>query len=280
MRELSEVSGAKGDEKPVRGNRVARVVQFTDCHLGPTSEYCLAGVRTLNSFREVIADILGDRDLPDVLLATGDIAAHGKAEAYKTFTTIMEETAMSYAWLPGNHDDFMVMMEETTASPYWPMLELADWCLISLNSAVPGRVEGKLDAAELEFLNETLSANKDRFVALFMHHPPMNIGCQWLDRQQVANGDELAEIIRVHGNVRAIFTGHVHQQGSHRFRGIPLYTTPSTCFQFTPQRKDFAVDTLPPGYRWINLYDNGHLETDVVWIENTAEVVDTEVNGY
>ena len=66
--------------------RVARVLQITDCHLGPDPGYRLAGVRTLFSFDEVLARIARDEDDADLVMVTGDIAAHGSAKAYRTFT--------------------------------------------------------------------------------------------------------------------------------------------------------------------------------------------------
>ncbi len=274
------MDGAKLDQSTNLPRLVGRVIQLTDCHLGPTLEYCLAGVRTENSFREVLARMQAEAEAPDMVMATGDISAHGKDVAYQTFTRMMDDSGFSYAWLPGNHDDFSLMQEGLHASPYWPVLELGDWRLISLNTAVHGKVEGRLTASELAFLANCLAAEKDHPTLLFMHHPPMDIGCAWLDRQQVANGRELAALLKGYDNIKGIFTGHVHQMGEFDFGGIPLYTTPSTCFQFTPNQQDFAVDTLPPGYRWIDLFDDGRLATGVVWIDDTAEVVDTEVNGY
>ena len=265
---------------PGSANRAARLVQITDCHLGPTEEYCLAGVRTLNSFREVMARIRATGDSPDLVMATGDISAKGTREAYRHFVRVMSESGLDYAWLPGNHDDFTLMLEGLPVSPYCPVLELGEWRLISLNTAIPGRVEGRLSASELGFLEKTLDSEQDHPAILFLHHPPMAIGCQWLDRQRVVNGDELGRLLEGRNNVRAIFTGHVHQQTRHSFHGVPLFTTPSTCFQFTPGRSDFSVDTKPPAYRWIDLFAGGGMDTGVVWIDDTAEVVNTDVEGY
>jgi len=108
-----------------KGRRAARVIQITDCHLGQTPEYCLAGVSTLNSFREVLARIIDARDTVDMVVASGDISAHGSEAAYRAFIGIMDRTELPYSWLPGNHDDFQLMLDGVDSSPYWPMLELS-----------------------------------------------------------------------------------------------------------------------------------------------------------
>ncbi len=264
-----------------RGTRVARLIQLTDCHLGPFPEYRLAGVRTLASFEEVLARIAADPQPPDLVVATGDIAAHGSPDAYLAFAERMGARGLPYAWLPGNHDDFQLMQASLgAAAPYRPLLEVANWRLLLLNTAVPKAVGGNLAAAELELATATLAREAGQPVAVFMHHPPTAVGCRWLDRQQVANGGTLAEILVRHDTVGAVFCGHIHQQATLDYAGTVLHATPSTCFQFAPHSDDFAVDTRPPGYRWIDLYDNGTLDTGVVWIEDTGEKVDTQVHGY
>ena len=41
-------------------------------------------------------------------------------------------------------------------------------------------------------------------------------------------------------------------------------STPSTCMQFKPGSKDFALDDLAPGYRRIELFADGRIDTEVL----------------
>jgi len=273
-----DILGSQVEPRETKG--IIRIIQITDCHLGPQIDYRLAGVRTLGSFEEVLARLGRQPQAPDLVMVSGDIAAHGSRDAYRHFSQRMVAAKLNYSWLPGNHDDFALMADIPAVPAYTPLLARGDWRIISLNTAVPHRVGGRLADAELEFLALALAEQANHPVVLFMHHPPMDVGCRWLDRQQVANGEALAAILRSSTNVKAIFTGHVHQQASLEFAGIPLYCTPSTCFQFAALQEDFALADLPPGYRWINLYDNGTIETGVVFIEDTEEKVDAGVKGY
>lgn len=258
---------------------VARVVQISDCHLGPRADYRLAGVRTYSSFQEVLASIVEDTR-PDLVMVSGDIAAHGYPEAYRYFSACMEASRLDYRWLAGNHDDFPLMLQCDALPPYEPETTLPGWKVLSLNTAQPGQVGGHLPDQELAFLDRALSVARDQHIAIFMHHPPLAVGCRWLDGQRVANGAALAEVLHGHDNVRGIFTGHVHQEGSFEFEGIPLYTTPSTCFQFAANSEDFALANLPPGFRRLALYDDGRIATDVEFLANSGEKVDTSVHGY
>lgn len=259
--------------------RSARLLQITDCHLGPRADYCLAGIHTLNSFNEVLGAALAAEDKPDLVLVTGDVAAHGAPEAYRFFLDKMAASGLPYLWLPGNHDDF-ALMAQLNAAAWQPISAFGNWRIITLNSAVPHRVGGRLEEDQLDLVARTLAEHPDNDFAIFLHHPPLDVGCRWLDRQQVSNGGELADILACHSNVRALFSGHVHQRAELLFEGIPFYSTPSTCFQFAPLREDFALDELPPGYRWIDLYDDGTLATEVVFLANSTEKVDTSTHGY
>lgn len=257
-----------------------RIIQLTDPHIGETRDHTLAGIRTYDSFSQVLAAVAASQAAPELLMVTGDIAALGTHKAYQLFTEQITFFEIPYAWLPGNHDDFAVMQEGIQASPYWPVLELGDWRVVSINTAVSGQVGGHLVADELSFLDSTLRRDADNPTVVFMHHPPLPVGCDWLDKQRVANADALHSLLARHANVRAIFTGHVHQQQTLRWAGIPVYTTPSTCFQFAPNSPNFALSDDPPGYRWIDLHGDGQLQTGVEYLRDFPQKVDHRTGGY
>lgn len=202
--------------------QAVRVIQLTDCHLGADTEYRLAGVRTYHSFVEVLQRLRTDPTGADLVMVSGDIAAQGVAGAYQLFSGEMRALGLPYAWLPGNHDLFERMRHNSELPPFQPVVTLGAWRLICLNTAVEEQVGGHLSAAQLDFIDTSLSANEGHPVALFMHHPPTDIGCKWLDHQQIGNGGKLAAIVRGHRNVRVAFSGHVHQAALVDFAGIPF----------------------------------------------------------
>ena len=92
------------------------------------------------------------------------------------------------------------------------------------------------------------------------------MGSRWLDGVGLRNGNQLMEIVTATSNVRAVVWGHVHQASDRRRDGVRLISTPSTCSQFLPNSDAFALDSRPPGYRWIDLYADGTIETEVAWV--------------
>ncbi|MEZ5530377.1 MAG: phosphodiesterase [Porticoccaceae bacterium] len=262
-----------------RDNHVTRVIQLSDCHLGAGEQFVLAGINTARSLSRVLDDLGEQLASCDLLAVTGDIAADGEREAYQLFDKLLAGRAPAMAGLPGNHDDF-ALMQRVLRQPFLRVVELNGWTLVFLVSAVPGKVWGQLAEAELAQLDALLSTCRDRHVALFVHHPPAEIQCRWLDRQRIANADALAELVARHGQIKVIFSGHVHQSCAVDWAGIPVYTVPSTCFQFAPACDEFELCGQPPGYRWINFHDNGAVETGVVFVREGHQAVDQHCIGY
>jgi Icc protein len=100
-----------------------------------------------------------------------------------------------------------------------------------------------------------------------MHHQPLNMGSAWLDGVGLRDADRFLEILDAHSNVRGVVWGHVHQ-ASDRTRGsVRFLSAPSTCSQFLPSSDFFAIDSRPPGMRWLMLQAGGKIDTEVVWVE-------------
>ena len=143
-----------------------------------------------------------------------------------------------------------------------------NWCLIMLNSACRGDDGGRLDKEQLDSLDRTLSANSAHHALVGLHHHPIPMGSRWLDGVGLRNAHEFLEIIDRHDNVRCVIWGHVHQASDRRRNNVRYLSTPSTGSQFRPNSDDFALDSRPPGFRWLELLDSGVINTEVVWLDN------------
>lgn len=255
-----------------------KLIQLSDCHLGSDDHFSLAGINTAQSLGQVMSSLRNTLSDCQLLAVTGDIAADGERAAYGLFERALP-MGMPFAWLPGNHDDFAVM-QQALRQPFRRVVELNNWVAIFLVTAVPGRVGGQLADTELTELSQLLEKYRDRHVALFVHHPPAEIDCQWLDKQRIANHQALAELLAGFDHVRAIFSGHVHQSSITHWAGIPVYSVPSTCFQFAPGSEEFDLCEQPPGYRWIHLHGDGTVVTGVEFVRRDAQQVDRHCIGY
>ena len=71
--------------------------------------------------------------------------------------------------------------------------------------------------------------------------------------------------------MRGIAWGHAHQSLDIFRDDTRWMCTPATCMQFKPRDPGFVVDDRPPGYRVLDLHDDGGIATEVVWLEGYGQ---------
>lgn len=264
------------------GVKSKRFVQISDCHLGPLTSEALLGLNTDESLHDVLALIADKETAFDQMICTGDIASAGHEACYRRFVSIVRQyVSQPLAWLPGNHDSAEIMNNmDLPQVPEGRTVELGDWLIVLLNSVVPFKVHGNFEKAELDFLEQVLRANPTKHVMVMLHHQPVPVGSLWIDQYILQNADEFFAVVDQFSNVKAIVWGHVHQDFNGSRNGVHMIATPSTCVQFKPLCADFTVDTLMPGYRWFELYDDGGLETGVERVTGKEYVIDYKSAGY
>ena len=244
------------------------VLQISDVHLRREVGDRLLGVDTWDSVVAVLDQALGERS-PDALLVTGDVAHDPEPRVYARFKALLAERFSGpVLMLPGNHDVLAAMGELPAA------LELDGWTVLALDSHVDDEPQAEVDQRELSRLQEACRTAAGEHVLVATHHPPVDVGCPWLDKDRIQNGEELLEWLSGHGAVKAMVFGHAHQIVETSYRHISLLGTPSTCFQFAPRSERFAIDVEQPGYRWLQLGADGSVGSEVVRLDDYALNVD------
>lgn len=259
-----------------------RIIQMTDCHLGATSDAKLLGLNTDKSLRDVLQ--LMHKEQPDIaaLICTGDVAIDSEERSYHRFLDILKQYfTCPLAWLPGNHDNAETMYSlKHPDTPAHRTLSIGGWLIVLLNSSVPNHTHGDLLPSETNFLEQTLKAHPDTPTLVMLHHQPIPMGSKWIDQHVVINHEAFWAVVDSHPQVKGISWGHVHQVFQH-FRGSQLLlATPSTCVQFKPLCDEFTIDTTMPGYRWLDLYPDGRIETGVSRVSGKDYEIDFHSAGY
>lgn len=260
-----------------------RLLQLTDCHIGPDEHEELLGLNTNQSLSDVIRHVRSHHEEWDLLLTTGDIANNGGARTYVRFLDILQKSEIphrAFGWLPGNHDSPVDMNEALDSDQLTKEIFIGNWLILMLNTQVPGHTHGNLVEAELDLLDESLANNRDRHVLIFMHHQPVPVGCAWVDNQKVRSEYAFFKILDQYKHVKAVIWGHVHQEFSQVRKEVRLLATPSTSIQFTPQSEDFSVDRKMPGYRWFVLNPDGSFTTQVERIPEKTYSIQFNSEGY
>lgn len=251
---------------PRRRSKPLRLLQFTDMHLTPEESGRVRGVVTRESFERCLAHARRHHAPVDAILLTGDLV-QDDARAYLALPALFTARSVPVHCLPGNHDLPQEMESLLARRPFdlSPVLRYGPWTLIQLDSSVAGQHRGSLEPESLGFLDEVLGRFADSHALVVLHHQPVPVGSAWLDAIGLDNGPQLLAVLARHRNVRGLLWGHVHQAFDALHEGMTMMGTPSTCFQFVAERDDLAVDDKPPGYRWLHLYPDGRIETQVVW---------------
>lgn len=259
------------------------MVQVSDCHLFASTEGKLLGLNTQFSLDRVLELVRAEQTRMDLILATGDLAQDASLEAYTRLDDALNEFGVPTYWIEGNHDKPAPMLQalrdhKAIMGPC--VIERDAWTIVMLDSTIPGEVPGELYDDDIEFLDRSLKNAAGQHIMVCLHHHPVPMGCKWLDTQVVASADRFFEVLDRHDRVRAVVWGHVHQEFNGERNGVKLYSVPSTCVQFKPFSEDFAVDKMPPGYRWFDLYPDGRIETTVSRVQGIEFEVDMSVKGY
>ncbi len=257
-----------------------KLLQITDCHLGETEGECLLGLDTDKSLDYVLAHMFGEQKEIDLLVCSGDLSNEAGAGAYERLINKLP-IDIPQAWLPGNHDDNECMSSFAGENrQFLPTLSFSHWQITLLDSSIPNEVPGYIELSELDRAVKILEAFPEKSHLIFIHHPLRPVGCKWLDTQVIGNAHHVLKVLENYPNLKLVVCGHVHQETHQHHGHIQLYSTPSTCIQFKPNSTGFAVGEEMPGYRWIELHDDGTFETSVSRIPFRELNIDRGSSGY
>lgn len=259
----------------------ALLVQISDSHLYAEPDGTLLGMNTRDSLQKVIERVLAQQPQIDLILATGDLSQDGTLESYQLFRQLTAQIDAPARWIPGNHDEPQIMEIAAQQSAFLEsVVDIGNWRVTLLDSAVPGSVPGYLQDEQLQLLARSLSEAPERHHLVCFHHHPVSIGCAWMEPIGLRNPEAFFEVLDRFPQARAVLWGHVHQEIDRERNGVRLLASPSTCIQFEPGSEDFKVGEQKPGYRWLRLMPDGRIETGVERVSDFTFTVDYGSNGY
>ncbi|CAH0541346.1 3',5'-cyclic-AMP phosphodiesterase [Vibrio marisflavi] len=260
-----------------------KLLQITDTHLFASDDDSLLSINTEQSFKAVVEAVAQDSYDFDAIISSGDICQDHSEGAYKKFAAGIERLKQPCFWLPGNHDE-QSAMQSVLPSPQIKQeshVLLGDsWQMVLLDSQVVGVPHGRLSDSQLDLLEQKLTEHSDRHCLVLLHHHPVPAGSAWLDQHILKNSDEFWQKIGRFPMVKAVVCGHIHQELDKVVKQVRVLATPSTCVQFKPISDDFALDDLAPGWRELELHDDGTITTQVKRLPAGQFLPDFNAAGY
>jgi 3',5'-cyclic-AMP phosphodiesterase len=248
---------------------MSRVLHITDCHLVEGDGATLLGIDTAATLNRVLAQATAEAT-PDVVIASGDLAHDPVPACYERIAGVLARYHVGpVLWLAGNHDVAAAM------GPLFepePAVALGNWEVVGFDTHEDEVTGACFGADRRAALLARIAASPADHVLLACHHPPLEVGCPWLDRDRIPDGESLLASVAASGRVRGWVFGHVHQEVEAREHALLVLGTPSTCFQFAPRSPSFAIDhsetRRQPGYRWLELGADGRIRTQVGRVMN------------
>jgi len=249
--------------------RAVLIAQMTDIHVGFAPDERPEELN-LTRFRATFQRLLTGPNPPDMLVLSGDITDHGDAESFAQTAELLKDCPFPVIPLVGNHDSregllgaFPQVQPAEGGFLHYVIDAPLGLRIICLDTLEDGRHGGAFCEARAAWLAARLAEAPDAPTLIFMHHPPVVAGIDWMDP---APGEAWMERLRAvltgQSQVLAIHCGHLHRQIVTRFAGIPLGVTPSVAplvaMDLNAIDKDVPDDrelitTEPPTYalhRW------------------------------
>lgn len=250
-----------------------RILQITDCHLFADPAVELKGICTRQRLNLVLAALREELPRAERLIITGDLAHDERNETYAALRGLLEDWLPRLRLVPGNHDDREAMREtfrdvvETVHGRNVFAESLGPWRLLGLDTQITGAVPGEIGPRQFAWLEEQLTVSPQP-TTIFMHHPPVRVGSEWLDKIGLVDVDAFWDLLARFPQVRAICSGHVHQELALSRGSTLVLTAPATGVQFLPEAETLVVDAVSPGYRVLELQDDGGVRTRVLRVGN------------
>lgn len=210
------------------------IAQLTDLHIKKDGKIAYQKVDTLQCLKNAVQHINRLAPQPDWVVVTGDLGDFGTPDEYAVLVPELKKIDAKVKVVPGNHDhrhhlrsafDGFVGFDHPE---YCHFSEIsAGYHLIGLDTSVLGKPYGMLALESLVWLEEKLETYTDFPTLIFLHHPPMRVGIDHMDVQNLQNADALWQVIKDFPQVKGIVTGHLHRPIFATWHGLPVWVGPS-----------------------------------------------------
>lgn len=243
------------------------LIQISDTHLLSQVNESFVGIIPEQHFQQILHLIQQKCSHITAILHTGDVAQEAYPEVYERYIATMQTLNIPFFQTLGNHDNPAYFPNNELDSPtiHPSVIHIANWQIILLNTAVVGRIDGRITDIQLQELRQILSENTQPTILAFHHHA-FAMNSKWIDEHQLKNTQQLLDVLKDFSQVKACFMGHVHQASHYQWQHIDFYSIPATSVQFKPFSDDFSLDDTAPAFRTIHLKADGTVETELHYL--------------
>lgn len=223
-----------------------RILQLTDFHLLASQEGQLHGYYTYDCLKQVINYIIAYEGMKaDAVIITGDVSQDGSASSYSLALRQLERLDLPLYFIPGNHDNPLIMASVLKNSPLVhppETLYQGDWRFIPVSTVQPGKDSGFFSKKQQIKAEQDILNSHEMNVVLLMHHHPVPVGIPLVDECRLMNGSEVLSLCDRYPQIKAIVCGHAHTQDTKKYHDCVISVCPATCFQWSLGATDIRTE--------------------------------------
>ena len=237
------------------------IAQITDIHLGfdPGNPHEMNRTRLDAVLREICAA----KPTPDIIVASGDLTEAGVIDDYRTLRELFAACPVPVLPMMGNHDvrdTFRQVFPEVPTHDGFVQyaVDAGPVRLILLDTLEEGRHGGGFCETRERWLEARLAEAPDRPTVVFLHHPPVQTGIDWMTiHAEEAWAARVEGVISRYTNVVAVLAGHIHRPIVAAWAGTRVSVCPSTAPQVALDLREIdpaspdgraMIIAEPPGY--------------------------------
>ncbi len=222
-----------------------RCYQITDCHLVADADGSYQGIQPYRHLQRLLASLQ-----PYPLILTGDLTQDHSEASYRLLAELLQDWPAPVFYLPGNHDDPVLMASVFANQPFHSAKEIwcADWQLLLL-STKGDTPAGSFSDERLATLASRLADQPERAAWLFCHHHPKPIGSS-IDEHGLLNSLEFCQFLDNTLKVKGVAHGHCHH-AYHQAEGRwQIVGCPASSVQFKLAPEWLTEDLGPQACLW------------------------------
>lgn len=214
------------------------IAQISDCHLTVPGGRAYGRVDTHAMLERTLETLKTLPRRPDLVLATGDLAADGQGAEYAAFLALIAGLDIPLLPVVGNHDDRAALAEAFCLDRWFKLqpgfvqyvVDGYPVRLLILDSVTEGSAQPGLCPDRLAWIEARL-AEDDRPALIAMHHPPFPAGVAWMEARDLAWAAPLARLAARHPRVVRVVCGHLHRSMTAAWASTVAMSAPSTAHQ-------------------------------------------------
>ncbi len=230
---------------------------------------------------EAVLGHLGDHSSLDMVVVTGDVADHGRADQYRKASSAFSRMQAPVNICPGNHD-FDSAFHAGVGRPGVAtsrVVEIGNWAFLFVDSSAgvmqatdsglhvdpPGMERlhnnGILGSRESAWVAQMCEATTADHVFVWLHHPP-DVPVPLSHCENYAG--EWHALLDDHANIRGLGAGHTHIPDQYEIRERPVFVAPSLKNNFSLEPQTW----LPPGYRTYEFSPDGSIQSSLHLVDD------------